>query len=566
MSQGTEDFRGDTVRTSALASPNDCPAPAITLTMAMVSEPVDRRLIRGATFSVLLHLALLLTLRTWWLDATASRSVPGSALQMYLRDGPVTEYDEGAERKYAVVSDPHAGDELQVVATPHRVTDTDSLHDMALSPAAAPSDAPAGEPAQADALPGNQPTSLEDPAALSTVDDDAPQAPMLIDSAPDERLQLAMSASQRSMLARRITKLAQGLRDSDPTRASQSWRHGGRRYTAVLTRQPVAGQTDIERVVVEVSTEDAGQRFRTQLQMQRLAFSQFAQLVDNWDADVQFHADEIAGRFHSNSAITVGYDRHIAPRFLGQVTTSAGAVAIGNSSGPRRIGELFPAGIETLASRIALPKAFQSFVCDQGSKDAKVRTFAGDTRITFYPDGSYGWQALGADSPEQREALSSAPFYLAGGPKSSVHVRGTVNGSVMVCSPQRIVIDGNLVYAHDPRSAPDASDYVALVSDRDIEIARPLVTGPGDLRIDGAMYARGRFIVTDESARGDATLFIYGSLTAGSMSATEPRYATRIEFDPRFDHVRPPGFPMTNNYEIEAWDGNWERVESDPPE
>ena len=33
--------------------------------------------------------------------------------------------------------------------------------------------------------------------------------------------------------------------------------------------------------------------------------------------------------------------------------------------------------------------------------------------------------------------------------------------------------------------------------------------------------------------KGEATLYIYGGLTAGSISATEPRYATHIQFDKR---------------------------------
>ena len=54
---------------------------------------------------------------------------------------------------------------------------------------------------------------------------------------------------------------------------------------------------------------------------------------------------------------------------------------------------------------------------------------------------------------------------------------------------------------------------------------------------------------------------IYGSLTAGSISATEPRYATRTEFDPRFERTRPPGFPETERYEVEGWDGQWRVAE-----
>ncbi len=55
-------------------------------------------------------------------------------------------------------------------------------------------------------------------------------------------------------------------------------------------------------------------------------------------------------------------------------------------------------------------------------------------------------------------------------------------------------------------------------------------------------------------------LHIYGSLTAGTLSATEPRYATKIQFDQRLEVLRPPRFPMTDRYAIESWDGAW-RVE-----
>ena len=41
------------------------------------------------------------------------------------------------------------------------------------------------------------------------------------------------------------------------------------------------------------------------------------------------------------------------------------------------------------------------------------------------------------------------------------------------------------------------------------------------------------------------------------MSASEPRYATKIEFDSRLDRVRPPGFPTANRYELASWEAEW---------
>jgi hypothetical protein len=128
---------------------------------------------------------------------------------------------------------------------------------------------------------------------------------------------------------------------------------------------------------------------------------------------------------------------------------------------------------------------------------------------------------------------------------------------VLVFSPRRIVITGNLVYATDPEATSGGENYLGLVSSRTVEIADPSVTGPGDLHIHGAIYARRVFRVRNYSHRGNATLHIYGSLTAGSLSATEPRYATRIRFDPRLESRRPPGFPVTDRYELESWDGAW---------
>jgi hypothetical protein len=128
-----------------------------------------------------------------------------------------------------------------------------------------------------------------------------------------------------------------------------------------------------------------------------------------------------------------------------------------------------------------------------------------------------------------------------------------------------------LVYAHDPHEA-DASDYLGLISNKDVAVAAQNVTGPGDLKIQAAIYARRRFFVPDgyvppgpASCPCAATLFIDGSVSAGWLSPTEPRYATHYAFDPRFEQVRPPGFPVTDQYEVESWDTNWREARADGP-
>jgi hypothetical protein len=136
-------------------------------------------------------------------------------------------------------------------------------------------------------------------------------------------------------------------------------------------------------------------------------------------------------------------------------------------------------------------------------------------------------------------------------------VKGVVSGNILVYSPQKIVIESALTYANDPHKAPNSRDYLGLVSDKFVEVAPPEVTGPGDLRIDAAIFAGRRFLVRDIDHSRSATMRIYGSVSAGSISASEPRYATQIEYDERFERKRPPGFPMTSRYEPEDSDGLW---------
>src|SRR5207253_11432687 len=82
---------------------------------------------------------------------------------------------------------------------------------------------------------------------------------------------------------------------------------------------------------------------------------------------------------------------------------------------------------------------------------------------------------------------------------------------------------------------------------------------PFPTRRSSDLYAKRRFIVSDDSVPGGpttcpcgGTLSIHGSLTAGSLSPTEPRYATRYEFDERFERVRPPGRSEEHTSELQS--------------
>jgi len=394
-------------------------------------------------------------------------------------------------------------------------------------------------PDLADFAPPQQaPIPVEDPYSISST------------AMPEKR---AMSEAEKAELSQRLEKLAeQSLENS---RSEVAWEQDGRQYSAELVREPANDGTALEHVIARVTTSDRGRFMTTLVSLRRLSFSQFTQMVNFWSPTVQLHDDEIVGRFHSNTQVKLKYDSSATPVFLGKVTTAARSFDM-ESHGRSRDSEIFRGGKETRAGRIELPESVQPFEWAPRDDDTRIHEFTSDAHITFYPDGSYSWRTRDSLASTVNKP-SDVPVFFIAAPDVTLYVQGVVGGRVLVYSPNRIVIEGDLTYANDPRDTSDSGDFLGLVSDRYVEVAPPGVTGPGDLEIDAAIYAGRRFIVTNIDHARAATLRIYGSLAAGTLTATEPRYATKIEYDDRFERARPPGFPSTNRYEAAAWDGQW---------
>jgi hypothetical protein len=375
-----------------------------------------------------------------------------------------------------------------------------------------------------------------------------------------------ITGRQLEMLRQRLSRWAERMPRIEDAEQSLRWRHQGRDYEASFSRMPAADDTGIERVRVRVSVDENGTRYSTELEMKRLAFSNFAQFVSRWNPQVNIHDDELDGRFHCNSAFNLAYSRDAIPRFHGKVTTAARTVNIFDQDRTYASrDEVFLGGLQTGVRTVALPSRVVAFANQPAIDADRVQVFANDTRISFAADGSYEWQALAGGSEPMRAEFPGGSGYLIAEKNAALHLSGTVNGKILVYSPERIVVEGDLVYADDPQVHPAADDYLGLVCDRFVEVAEPEVTGPGDLVIQAAIYAKKRFLVRGFRHRSGAELVIFGSLTTDSLSATEPRFATRIRFDPRLENLRPPRFPMTDRYEVAAWDRIWQLSEPDTP-
>ena len=411
------------------------------------------------------------------------------------------------------------------------------------------------EPAAAPAPPEHVVEVLEEPPAAPTVaeaaTDEAPPAEVTPAGGPSR----ALASREQRAVQRKLSSWTGRFSAEEPD-ATLRWRDDGQEYTAVLKKLPAADAMGLERLVVELTTERDGERLVTELRMNRVAFSNFAQFIDRWDPDVQIHDDLIDGRFHSNTEVLVSRSGSVKPVFTGKVTLAVGDI---RTEGPGFLNRrtMFPAGIETSVRRIVLPPRAATF--EPGAVPVeRLRRFERDSLITFNADGTFDASPLAGGEPVHG-ALGEEPFYLVGGADAALHVRGTVNGKVLVYSPHEIVVVDDVRYADDPR-AQGATDYLGLVAERNVEIDEPEVTGAGDLEIHASIYARNRFLVRNFMSRRSGTLLIYGSVAAGSVSATEPRFATRIEFDDRLTTMRAPGFPMSDRYELDSASNEWRVV------
>jgi hypothetical protein len=361
------------------------------------------------------------------------------------------------------------------------------------------------------------------------------------------------------MLRQHVEQLARKLLETNTTETELTWQQEGREYTARVLRQPAPDSTGLEQVIAEIMTENEGKRMRTRLSLKRLAFSHFSQLVNRWDPNIRLHDDVVDGRFHSNSEIGLAFSKGIEPRFFGKVTTSATRLTDAPIGTRKRVKEVFQGGTETRTERVTLPRDMPDVV--NGGEENDRHRFTGDTRIIFNADGSFAWRAANGEGTLQRAEASQRPRYLIGEKGATLYVSGVVSGIFTVYSPADLEIENDLVYASDPRDVLISRDFLALIAGRDIKVANGRITGSGDLHIHAALFARRRFWIeaVDHSQAG--TMFILGSLTAGTLLESEPRYATKLDYDKRFEYLRPASFPMTKRFEVDSWDADWEVVQ-----
>jgi len=505
--------------------------------------------------SAVVHLVLLIIVGTSMYESgNDDRNVPELSVQLETRAGPSSEeFTDAAlpkpapEPVQAVVDDPGTAD--TTVASDTIATSTPMPEQV---PDVVPDEVPLPEEAHVQTLDASG-------AVLTTTGTSGLTVPIVTEPRPDAPVTM-VPQPEKAMITKNMTQVAQKLLDTNMTNSEITWSEAGHQYTARVLRQPAADSTGLEQVIAEIVTDRDGKRMKTRLSLKRLAFSHFTQLVNFWDPNIQLHDDVIDGRFHSNTEIGVAMSGGVEPRFFGKVTTSAASMTYAAFASHRKNQEIFQGGTETRTERVSLPRDMPDVV-NGGDKDDR-RVFETDTRIIFNSDGTYVWRAANGAGELERAEPSEHPRYLIGDKGAKLYVSGTVSGIFTVYSPSDIEIENDLVYAKDPRDVVISRDFLALIAGRDIKVASPQITGVGDLHVHAAMFARRKFMIESVANGKPGTLYILGSLTAGTILETEPRYATKMDFDKRFEYLRPANFPMTRRYEVDSWDADWKEVEN----
>ncbi len=416
----------------------------------------------------------------------------------------------------------------------------------------APQSPPPRNHTESDAGPAPQfsPVPIPQPSPSRPVPVDSR---MVVQAPPDPPPRPEIEPTVQAALTDHIRSLLPELSASTAVREF-TWEHEGRIYRARLQPPETPAPTRSQQRRLEIHTDGDGDRtLTTSVTLQRTAFSRFAKFVDHWDDNVWLSGDEVIGRFHSNSRIRVETSRRLRPTFHGPVTVAAHMPVTRRLRDP----DLFPEGIHTGVARIPMPTIdLDEDAISRADADPQqdVRFFTSDATIEFLAGGGYRWNS---DDGQGGRTPHSPIAYLIARDGVTLSVRGTVTGQILVYAPRRLLITGNLVYRESPDSNPASTDLLGLISDGSVLVAPPTVTGRGDLDIHAAIYAGRRFAVQRFRSRQGGTMTILGSLTAGSVSATEPRYRTRVIHDDRFSVLRPPLFPQTAAWTEEPLPQHW---------
>jgi hypothetical protein len=399
----------------------------------------------------------------------------------------------------------------------------------------------------------------------------------------------SMTASHNLALAGANVGLAKLYRDttwgsSGPSTVSQSFSglpfDGSFSATASLVSQgkmlrsvsaiPAGGTTyrDTVEVILNTSANNS--------------FSLFAWMTNLENGVFWITGDSVWGRVHSNDNLTVSG----SPAFLQKVTTSKGFIpplgksqTIGGKTYTNKAIFMNPPQPETGVARIDFPTDMSGIAAAAASVNGRKYTtdiwVTLDAKSSGAGDGKAYVRKSQAGPIIDSVSLADPGFNGVIMGTGVVNVLGTLDGRLTIASystpsatGNNLVIQGDILYQHDPRNGTSA-DMLGLVANNDVIVADN-ITGATNRTIQGSIFARtGSFTAQNYSARPiNGELRILGSIVQNSRgvvgtfngaSNLQSGFYNRYRYDDRLSdpNVRPPSYPgfIRKTYAISQW---WE--------
>jgi hypothetical protein len=312
------------------------------------------------------------------------------------------------------------------------------------------------------------------------------------------------------------------------------------------------------------------------------SFSLFAWMTNLENGVFWITGDSVWGRVHSNDNLTVSG----SPAYMAKVTTSKGFIpplgksqVIGGKTYTNKAVFMNPPQPETGVARIDFPTDMSGIAAAAASVNG--RKYTTDIWVTLNPGSS----AAGDGKAYVRKTqtgpvidsvnLADPNFNGVIMGTGVVNVLGTLDGRLTIASystpaatGNNLVIQGDILYQHDPRNGPSA-DMLGLVANNDVIVADN-ITGGTNRTIQGSIFARtGSFTAENYSSRPiNGELRVLGSIVQNSRGAVgtfngsanlQSGFYKRYKYDDRLSdpNVRPPFYPgfIRKTYAISQW---WE--------
>jgi hypothetical protein len=305
-----------------------------------------------------------------------------------------------------------------------------------------------------------------------------------------------------------------------------------------------------------------------------LTYASFGWLTDREDGIYFASGDSVDGWVYTNDRLNIWGD----PKFTGKVNSAASYINYGHG-GPPYDNPDFQQGVQLNSPNIDMAALINNghigVIRDRAQEANGIWLPSNEGRpylVDFYEDGKITVRKKKTDGTwvkvidQQDLSATNGAIYI----EDTVGVRGTVNGSVTLATPQGkdIYVIDDITYASAPsKSAPFNDDFD--VTDNTFDDRLGLIAGNDIVFYKGwsstwsDMYVMASLLAVDGSIRneyyrssGFKNLHILGGLaqdTRGPVGMTNNcGFLKDYKYDMRFHTDPPPHFPVAM-YEVDSW-------------